>query len=71
MQSFGSLNEDAISERDRRKVRQKELRIKMEEEERQRAIQEAMAMLEEPEVGKTVESMMDSSIQQYARCALS
>ena len=33
----------------------------MEEEERQRANQEAMAMLEEPEVGKTVESMMDSS----------
>lgn len=57
----GRLNEEAISERDRRKVRQKELRIKMEEEERQRAIQEAMAMLEEPEVGKTVESMMDSS----------
>ena len=57
----GTLNEDAISERDRRKARQKELRIKMEEEERQRAIQEAMAMLEEPEVGKTVESMMDAS----------
>ena len=57
----GKLNEDAVSERDRRKARQKELRIKMEEEERQRAIQEAMAMLEEPEVGKTVESMMESS----------
>lgn len=57
----GTLNEDAKSERDRRKARQKELRIKMEEEERQRAIQEAMAMLAEPEVGKTVESMMESS----------
>lgn len=57
----GKLNEDAVSERDRRKARQKEIRIKMEEEERQRAIKEAMAMLEEPEVGKTVESMMESS----------
>ena len=57
----GSLNEDALSERDRRKVRQKEFRIKMEEEERQRAIAEAMAMLEEPKVGNSVASMMDSS----------
>ena len=50
----GSLNEAAISERDRRKARQKEIRIKMEEEERQRAIQEAMTMLEESQVGKTI-----------------
>ena len=35
---------EAMSERDRRKVRQKEIRIKMEEEERQRAIDEAMNM---------------------------
>jgi ATPase subunit of ABC transporter with duplicated ATPase domains len=35
---------EAMSERDRRKARQKEIRIKMEEEERQRAIDEAMNM---------------------------
>jgi ABC-type glutathione transport system ATPase component len=35
----------AISERDRRKERQKQVRLKTEEDERQRAIQEAMMML--------------------------
>jgi ATPase subunit of ABC transporter with duplicated ATPase domains len=40
-------NEAAMSERDRRKARQKELRIKAEEEERQRAIDEAMTMFHE------------------------
>eukprot|EP00537_Pseudo-nitzschia_pungens_P019192 CAMPEP_0172411862 /NCGR_PEP_ID=MMETSP1061-20121228/77609_1 /TAXON_ID=37318 /ORGANISM="Pseudo-nitzschia pungens, Strain cf. pungens" /LENGTH=908 /DNA_ID=CAMNT_0013148077 /DNA_START=193 /DNA_END=2919 /DNA_ORIENTATION=- len=39
-------NESAMSERNRRKVRQKELRIKAEEEERQRAIDEAMNMFQ-------------------------
>lgn len=40
-------NEAAMSERDRRKARQKEMRIKAEEEERQRAIDEAMNMFQE------------------------
>jgi ATPase subunit of ABC transporter with duplicated ATPase domains len=40
-------NEAAMSERDRRKARQKELRIKAEEEERQRAIDEAMTMFQD------------------------
>jgi ATPase subunit of ABC transporter with duplicated ATPase domains len=44
-------SEAAISERDRRKARQKEMRIKMEEEERQRAIEEAMDMLQENSTG--------------------
>mmetsp|Transcript_26430 Transcript_26430/g.62074 ORF Transcript_26430/g.62074 Transcript_26430/m.62074 type:complete len:890 (-) Transcript_26430:2931-5600(-) len=39
-------NEAAMSERDRRKARQKEMRIKAEEEERQRAINEAMSMFQ-------------------------
>ena len=39
-------NEAAMSERDRRKARQKEMRIKAEEEERQRAINEAMNMFQ-------------------------
>ena len=42
-----SSNEAAMSERARRKQRQKELRERMEAEERQRAIDEAMAMLED------------------------
>ncbi len=40
-------NKAAMSERDRRKARQKEMRIKAEEEERQRAINEAMNMFQE------------------------
>lgn len=53
---------EALSERDRRKARQKDLREKMEEEERQRAIQEAMAMFEAPEKSSTEETlMMDES----------
>mmetsp|Transcript_33748 Transcript_33748/g.100679 ORF Transcript_33748/g.100679 Transcript_33748/m.100679 type:complete len:851 (-) Transcript_33748:45-2597(-) len=39
-------NPAAVSERTRRKERQKDLREKMEEEERQRAIKDAMAMME-------------------------
>ena len=38
--------EEALSERDRRKARQKELREQWEEQERQRAIQDAMQLLE-------------------------
>ena len=41
-----SSNEAAQSERIRRKARQKEIRERLEDEERQRAIQEAMAMME-------------------------
>jgi ABC-type dipeptide/oligopeptide/nickel transport system ATPase subunit len=57
----GNLNLEAVSEKKRRKERQKELRIKLEEEERERAIQEAMSILREPEIGKTVQSMMEAS----------
>jgi len=39
-------NATAISERERRKARQKEERLQLEEQERQRAIQEAMEMLQ-------------------------
>ncbi|CAJ1964333.1 unnamed protein product [Cylindrotheca closterium] len=42
-----NASEAAISERDRRKARQKEMRIEMEEEERQRAIKEAMDMFQD------------------------
>ena len=42
-----NASEAAISERDRRKARQKEMRIQMEEEERQRAIKEAMDMFQD------------------------
>lgn len=42
-----NASEEAISERDRRKARQKEMRIQMEEEERQRAIKEAMDMFQD------------------------
>eukprot|EP00980_Cylindrotheca_fusiformis_P028778 scaffold22642_cov134-Cylindrotheca_fusiformis.AAC.33 len=42
-----SASEAAVSERDRRKARQREMRIQMEEEERQRAIKEAMDMFQE------------------------
>ena len=42
-----TASQAAISERDRRKARQKELRIQLEEEERQRAIKEAMDMFSE------------------------
>jgi ABC-type dipeptide/oligopeptide/nickel transport system ATPase subunit len=49
---------EALSERDRRKARQKDLREQMEEEERQRAIQEAMAMFEAPEQTSTEETLM-------------
>jgi ABC-type dipeptide/oligopeptide/nickel transport system ATPase subunit len=42
----------ATSERVRRKGRQKEIRERMEEEERQRAIEEAMAMFQVPGVGE-------------------
>uniref|UniRef100_A0A7S4ABI0 ABC transporter domain-containing protein n=2 Tax=Pseudo-nitzschia australis TaxID=44445 RepID=A0A7S4ABI0_9STRA len=45
-------NENATSERNRRKARQKELRIKAEEEERQRAIDEAMVMFKEMRDGE-------------------
>ena len=44
-------NEAIMSERNRRKARQKELRIKAEEEERQRAIKEAMNMFQDGEEG--------------------
>lgn len=40
-------NDAAMSERDRRKARQKEIRIQLEEEERQRAIDEAMNMFDD------------------------
>ena len=54
----------AISERERRKARQKEMRLKLEQEERQRAIQEAMDMLSadndtSPE--KSVDQMIEQS----------
>ena len=42
-----NASEEALSERVRRKARQKEMRMAQEEEERQRAIQQAMAVLEE------------------------
>lgn len=42
-----SASEAAVSERDRRKARQKDMRILMEEEERQRAIKEAMDMFQD------------------------
>ena len=45
-------NEHAMSERNRRKARQKELRIQLEEEERQRAINEAMNMFEQLKAGE-------------------
>jgi len=55
-----SSNEAAMSERARRKQRQKELRERMDAEERQRAIDEAMAMLEDTPNGAE-ESMKEAS----------
>jgi ATP-binding cassette subfamily F protein 3 len=53
-------NAAAQSERVRRKQRQKEIREQMEQEERSRAIQQAMEMLQTTETN-TVESMMEKS----------
>lgn len=50
----------AISERDRRKARQKEMRIQMEEEERQRAIKEAMDMFQDND-DQDSESLMEKA----------
>lgn len=54
-----SASESAISERDRRKARQKEMRIQMEEEERQRAIKEAMDMFQDD--NQDTESLMEKA----------
>ena len=54
-------NQAAMSERDRRKARQKELRIKAEEEERQRAIDEAMNMFQENRDEDDNERLLGSS----------
>ena len=56
-----SSNTAAQSERARRKMRQKELREQMEEEERQRAIAEAMKMLEDltGDQGESMEDLMN------------
>ena len=63
-------DEAVISERERRKARQKEVRLQMEDAERQRAIQEAMDMLADTpngssnsktQEGKTVASMIENS----------
>ena len=56
-----SASKAAISERDRRKARQKELRIRMEEEERQRAIQEAMDMFKDDDAEVSKESLMEKA----------
>jgi ATP-binding cassette subfamily F protein 3 len=56
-----SASEAALSERDRRKARQKELRIQMEEEERQRAIKEAMDMFSDGGAGDSNESLMEKA----------
>lgn len=56
-----SASKAAISERDRRKARQKELRIRMEEEERQRAIQEAMDMFQDDDAEVSKESLMEKA----------
>jgi len=52
---------EALSERDRRKARQKELRELLEEEERKRAIQEAMAIFETPATDNEHEVMESSA----------
>jgi hypothetical protein len=54
-------NAAAVSERARRKERQREIRLAMEEEERKRCIEEAMAMLENTETAST-EKMMERSV---------
>lgn len=53
-------NAAAQSERVRRKARQKEIRLKMEAEERQRAITQAMAMLETQDT-ESAETLMENS----------
>jgi len=57
-----SGNDAAQSERNRRKARQKEMREAMEEEERQRALKEAMGMLQDgDEEEEDPEALLDSA----------
>ena len=61
-------SEAAVSERQRRKARQKELRLEMEAKERERAIQEAMDMLENMSSNnKSAEQLMDQHAQDNAQ----
>lgn len=55
-----SASKEASSERDRRKARQKEMRIQLEEEERQRAIKEAMDMIQDDAAGDS-ESLLEKA----------
>ena len=61
-----SQNEAAVSERARRKSRQKALREAAEEEERMRAIADAMAMIEDEETSMNEKDSRDTELEDIA-----